>query len=80
MRTMKTKNEACPFCGNKIKEPNLVDKVKQMWILYNDHYERIHKVQKGYLEYKKKYGTHSEVKKLEKVIEQFEKIWKDVNI
>ena len=80
MRTMKTKNEACPFCGNEIKELDLADKVRQKWILYNDHYERIHTLQKRFLEYNKKYGTYSEVKELEKVIERFEKLWKEVNI
>jgi len=77
---MKTQKKACLFCGKQISEPDLADRVRQKWILYNTHYQIILELQKGYLEYTKKYKTYSEVKELEKRIELFEKRWKDVNI
>jgi len=67
---MKTQ-KPCPFCGKQISEPDLADRVKQKWILYNTYYQSILELQKGYLEYTKKYGTYSEVKELEKRIELF---------
>lgn len=76
---MKKKKTTCPFCCGVIESLELARKVGEKWTMYKTYYEAILECQKSFLEYKKKYGTYSEVKEQEEWVDRFEKRWKEVN-